>query len=403
MSRYPTIRQFAPTLLDAFHFRGRRGTAGLLRAIEILCELNRTGQRALPAQAPTGFIRRIWRPLVLRAGAVDRRAYEICVLCELRDRLRAGDIWVEGSRDYRDFEDTLMPRPTFEQMKADGPLSLAVDIDGLAYLQGQRNLLEERMRDVAALARIGRLPDVDLRDGALKISPLRAITPPEADVLQRQTYNALPRVRVTDLLLEVDAWTGFSECFTHQRSGRTAEDRAALLAAVLADGINLGLTRMAETSRDMTVRRLAWMHDWHVREECYVAAVSQLIEAHRALPLSSRWGDRTTSSSDGQFFQTGGRGEAIGDVNARHGNEPAPASPICSMICSTSLSERDSRSSFQTTMTSPSRSWSSMRCSSGRSQRPPDAASSKMRRQPAARSALAWTLLLCSSPLETRA
>jgi TnpA family transposase len=198
-------------------------------------------------------------------------------------------------------------------------------MDGAAHLQGRRDLLDQRMRDVAALACCGSLPDVELSDGTLKISPLRATTPFEADMLQRQTYNVLPRVRITDLLLEVDAWTSFSECFTHQRSGRPAEDRAALLAAVLADGINLGLTRMAETSRDMTMRRLAWVHDWHVREECYVAALTRLIEAHSALPLSSVWGDGTTSSSDGQFFRAGGHGEAIGDVNARHGNEPGVA------------------------------------------------------------------------------
>jgi TnpA family transposase len=325
LSRYSSIRQFAPTLLDAFQFRGGRTAAGLLRAVDVLRELNHTGQRDLPAQVPTGFIRRVWRPLMLRDGAMDRRAYEICVLCELRDRLRAGDVWVEGSRNYRDFEDTLMPRPTFEQIKAEGPLSLGVEMDGAAHLQGRRDLLDQRMRDVAALACRGSLPDVELSDGTLKISPLRAATPSEADVLQRQTYNVLPRVRITDLLLEVDAWTGFSECFNHQRSGRPAEDRAALLAAVLADGINLGLTRMAETSRDMTLRRLAWVHDWHVREECYVAALTRLIEAHSALPLSSVWGDGTTSSSDGQFFRAGGRGEAIGDVNARHGNEPGVA------------------------------------------------------------------------------
>jgi hypothetical protein len=59
-------------------------------------------KRTLPEKVPTGFIRRVWRPLVLRKGAVDRQAYEICMLCELRDRLRAGDVWVEGSRDYRD-------------------------------------------------------------------------------------------------------------------------------------------------------------------------------------------------------------------------------------------------------------------------------------------------------------
>ena len=55
--------------------------------------------------------------------------------------------------------------------------------------------------------------------------------------------------------------------------------------------------------------------------------------------------------------------------------KPAPASAIRSIMCSKSFSERDSRSSFQTTTVSPSRSWSSMRCSSGRSQRPPAASS----------------------------
>jgi hypothetical protein len=78
LSRYSTIRQFAPTLLDAFQFRGGRTAAGLLRAVEIVRELNRTGQRTLPAQVPTGVIRRVRRPLVLRHGVVDRRAYKVC-------------------------------------------------------------------------------------------------------------------------------------------------------------------------------------------------------------------------------------------------------------------------------------------------------------------------------------
>jgi hypothetical protein len=101
---------------------------------------------------PTGWIRRAWRPFVLRHGVVDRRAYEVCALCELRDRLRASDIWVEGSRDSRDFEDALMPRPTFDLMKADGALSIAVDTNDATHLRGWRDLLDERMNDVAALA-----------------------------------------------------------------------------------------------------------------------------------------------------------------------------------------------------------------------------------------------------------
>lgn len=149
--------------------------------------------------------------------------------------------------------------------------------------------------------------------------------PDKAEAARDAAYGLVPRVKITDLLLEVDAWTGFSACFTHQRNGRSADDRNVLLAAILADGINLGLTRMAETCRGVSLRQLAWVHDWHVREETYTAALTRLIEAHRALPIARLWGDGTTSSSDGQYFQAGSQGAGIGDINARHGNEPGVA------------------------------------------------------------------------------
>ena len=148
------------------------------------------------------------------------------------------------------------------------------------------------------------------------------MTPPEAESLRDAAYDLLPRIKITDLLLEVDRWTGFSECFTHQRNGQPAENKAALLTTILADGINLGLSRMAEACRGATLRQLAWVHDWHIREETYAAALSQLINAHRTIPLAQLWGTGTTSSSDGQYFRAGGRGEKLADINARHGNEP---------------------------------------------------------------------------------
>jgi TnpA family transposase len=243
----------------------------------------------------------------------------------LRARLRAGDVWVRGSRRYRNFEDCLLPRPTIASLRAEGPLPLAVPEDADAHLAARRETLEAAMAEVAALAKAGALPDATVDGEGLRIAPLKAEQPPEARGLAAGAYALLPQPRVTDLLLEVEGWTGFAECFTHARSGRPAPDRAALLTAVLADGINLGLTRMAEACRGPTLRQLAWTHDWHVREECYAAALVRLIETHRALPLATAWGDGTTSSSDGQSFRAGGRGEAAGDVNARHGNEPGVA------------------------------------------------------------------------------
>ena len=65
--------------------------------------------------------------MVDAGGKVNRRAWEVCVLSELRDRLRAGDVWVRGSRRYRNFEDCLLPKPTFAALRAEGPLPVGVE------------------------------------------------------------------------------------------------------------------------------------------------------------------------------------------------------------------------------------------------------------------------------------
>ena len=282
----------------------------------------RAGKRTLPLKPPTAFIRRAWRPFVFKDGGIDRRAYELCAFSELRNRLRAGDVWVDRSRQYQDFETYLIPKLTFEMLKAEGPLPVEIETEVQRYLESRRSALTQELATVATLAESGKLPDVDLAEGDLKITPLRAVTPPEAESLRDAAYDLLPRIKITDLLLEVDRWTGFSECFTHQRNGQPAENKAALLTTILADGINLGLSRMAEACRGATLRQLAWVHDWHIREETYAAALSRLINAHRTIPLAQLWGMGTTSSSDGQYFRAGGRGEKLADINARHGNEP---------------------------------------------------------------------------------
>jgi hypothetical protein len=101
--------------------------------------------------------------------------------------------------------------------------------------------------------------------------PLRKNTPESAEAFAEKAYALMPRVKITELLAEVDQWTSLGDRFLHLRTQAPPKNRQALLTAVLADGINLGLTRCP---RPVARREAAsWTADWHVREECYAQAL----------------------------------------------------------------------------------------------------------------------------------
>ena len=104
---YGYLRQFTPDVLRVLRFAGGPAAAALLEAVDVLAELNASGVRTVPADAPTGFVPTRWRGYLddaLAAGnsAAYRHYWELCVLLCLRDALRSGDIHVPGSRRYAD-------------------------------------------------------------------------------------------------------------------------------------------------------------------------------------------------------------------------------------------------------------------------------------------------------------
>ncbi|AYE25830.1 Tn3 family transposase (plasmid) [Salmonella enterica subsp. enterica] len=55
---------------------------------------------------------------------------------------------------------------------------------------------------------------------------------------------------------------GLHRHFTHLKDGAEAKDRTLLLSAILGDAINLGLTKMAESSPGLTYAKLSWLQAW---------------------------------------------------------------------------------------------------------------------------------------------
>jgi TnpA family transposase len=320
---YPQIRRYAPALLEQFDFQAALGGEDVLAAIELLRQMNATGRRKLPEDAPTSFVPAKWEPFVRTDDGLDRRYYELCALSELRDQLRSGDIWVPGSRQYQDFERYLLGPDAFAELRAASEAPVAVETDFARYIAERSALLADRLDEIHGLIESGELDTVEITRDGFSIKPYRGALVPEAAATFVDRVNAaLPRIKITDLLVEVDGWAGFSEQFTHLRTGLPAEDRQALLTVILADGINLGLTRMAEAAPGSSFKHLSRVADWHVREDCYSRALAEIVNQHHQVQLAGYWGDGTTSSSDGQHFPLGSAGQELGHRNPKYGSRP---------------------------------------------------------------------------------
>ncbi|WP_422425136.1 Tn3 family transposase [Bacillus sp. PSXD-155] len=302
--RFYTLRKYTPTLLRVLEFDSTKANEPLLQAVEIIRRMNESGKRKVPDESPVDFISKRWKKhLYGDDGTINRHYYEMAVLTELREHVRAGDVSIVGSRQYRDFEEYLFSEDTWNQTKENTRLSVSLSSED--YLTERTSSLNERLKWLSA--NFNKLDGVSLEKGKLSISRLEKDTPEEAKKFSASLYQMLPRIKLTDLLMDVAYITRFHEQFTHASNNRKPdkEETIIIMAALLGMGMNIGLSKMADATPGLTYKQLANVSQWRMYEDAMNKAQAVLVNFHHKLQLSSYWGDGTTSSSDGMRMQLG--------------------------------------------------------------------------------------------------
>lgn len=222
--RYSYFRTFAPKFLATLHFESGKVCQSLLKALEHIKKLNATGKRKVSEDAPLDFVPESWLSYVLdENGETNRRYYETCALWELRGALRSGDVWVRNSRRYANLETYLIPRDQWPQMRSEACRLLGLPQRGEERLQQRKEELQDGLyqldRELAGDS------DVRIEDGKLVLSPIEAVPLAESTKRLRELITErLPRLDLTELLIEVDGWTHFTDCFEHAGGGQPRQE-----------------------------------------------------------------------------------------------------------------------------------------------------------------------------------
>ncbi|MDQ6899618.1 MAG: Tn3 family transposase, partial [Candidatus Dormibacteraeota bacterium] len=309
VKRYPTVRPFLPLLTEMIDFGAVDAGQGILDAIRRLPEL--MGRRKVRVDdVASELVTGAWRRLVFQAPdaepGIDRYAYAFCLLEQLYRALRRRDIFAATSERWADPRALLLSGEAWDRTRPDVLVSLRLPAQPDAHLA-------ELAADLNAgyLAVAGRLPEnaaLDVVAGGkrIRLERYRAEPePPSSAELRDLIAKMLPRVDLPELLLEVDAWTGYLNRFTHISGAgtRIEEIRLSIAAVLVAEACNIGFRPVIKPSVPALTRdRLSHVDQNYVRAETIAEANARLIEAQAGIGLATVWGGGLVASVDGLRF-----------------------------------------------------------------------------------------------------
>ena len=306
LEQHRRIRRFLPHLVRIVGFGAMPAGQPVLKALHHFRKIEEGGARG--TAWPIDFVPKSWERRVTRNGVVDRRAWTLCLVDRLRGALRRRDIFAAPSLRFADPRIGLLDGAAWEAARPTVCRTLGKSQNAAEEIGHLSDRLDQAFRSVA-----GNLPTnagVRIeRNGAdedLVLTGLDCLEEPASLVALRNAVAArLPRVDLPELLLEIDARTGFAGAFTHASEAEArARDLATTLCAVLlAEACNTGLEPLVRPDLPALRRsRLSWVRQNYLRAETLTQANTRLVAAQNGIDLARRWGGGDVASADGLRF-----------------------------------------------------------------------------------------------------
>lgn len=310
LARYRTVRRFLPHVLQRVSFKAAPAGQPVLDAVEYLADLQGRRKPKLD-DAPLGIVGAGWKRLVVdKEGRVSQPAYTLCVLERLQDRLRRRDIYVEASGRWGDPRAKLLQGRNWEAKRMNVCRSLNQPRSPDSVIQSLSAELDAAYQRAASRFSQNEAVRVEQKDGkpSLTITNLDKLDASTSLLqLREQVAELMPRVDLAELLLEIQARTGFADEFTHvtEAQARVGDLSTSVCAVLLGEACNIGLRAVAHRGNPALLRgRLHWVQQNYIRAETLTCANARLVDYQATLALAKHWGGGEVASADGLRFVT---------------------------------------------------------------------------------------------------
>jgi TnpA family transposase len=312
-------------LFSDLDFTGRVEDMPLLKSVNFMQSLFREGKSPsqtnevhFPAEIiPEKLHRYLFTKVDVKKRFLEVDRYEFLIYRLLRNALESGDIFVNDSTEFRQFEDDLITDTRWQDKatvlrEIGAPVLLAPIKETLKSL---RETLDARFKAVNQHINEGVNEHIKIR-GIAEKRRWTLIYPNQETPVNSLFYSQLPGINIADLLWFVAEDTGFLDAFNHilDRYVKHEVDHSEILACVVAMGTNMGLWKMAEVS-DLNHASLMTITRNYFRLETVRAANNMITNATAKLSAFNLYNihDTLHSSSDGQRMET-----QIDTINARY-------------------------------------------------------------------------------------
>lgn len=308
-----------PILMNCLQIMGLKSTSAdraIERCIDAVLRLRRQKamrlsleQIGISSERDLDWLTPRWRKHVFHKMGrgqpvlIDRRYFEIAVMCQVKDELKSGDLFVPGGEKFNDYREQLVNDEDFRAEIEEYEKTSGVLTDADAFIDELRSKLTALSLEVDA-----RFPDnvsARLENDRLVLTRHRREEPSDAlKKLDQLIADRMEPVSIIDVLIDSVRWTDLTKFFRPLAGTdpKISDLLGRVVATLLCYGCNLGASQTERSLKDTKRRNVAWINVKYVSEDILHRAAMHIINAYDRYELPRYWGTGAHASADGTMW-----------------------------------------------------------------------------------------------------